>query len=144
MKPVAISGLSKRFGAFVAVDSVDLAIEPGEIVGLLGANGAGKTTLIRMILGLLEPTSGEVRLFGRSPSRRQRRQLGYVPQNLGLYRDLTVPENLEFRGETFGMDPSRLASSNNGALVEDLSLGAQRRAAFTAATQHQHAVADTG
>ena len=78
------------------------AVGPGEVVGLLGANGAGKTTLIRMLLGLLRASAGQVRLFGQPPSRQTRRRIGYVPQGLGLYDDLTVAENLAFAREVFG------------------------------------------
>jgi ABC-2 type transport system ATP-binding protein len=93
--------VSRRFGGFTAVDGVNLAIGPGEVVGLLGANGAGKTTLIRMLLGLLPASAGQVRLFGGPPSRQARRRLGYVPQGLGLYDDLTPAENLAFTAAVF-------------------------------------------
>ena len=93
--------VTRRFGSFTAVDRVDLQVSSGEIVGLLGANGAGKTTLIKMLLGLLAPTSGRSRLFGDHRAV-ARRRIGYVPQNLGLYPDLTVAENLEFRAQIFG------------------------------------------
>ncbi len=135
MKSVSAIGVTRRFGSFTAVDGVDFHIEPGEVVGLVGANGAGKTTLIRMILGLLEPTGGQIRLFGELPTRKQRRRIGYVPQNLGLYRDLTAAENLEFRADTFDADPAEIDLGFDG-LVGDMSLGSQRRAAFAAATQH--------
>ena len=94
--------VTRAFGSFVAVDGVDLELRRGEVVGLLGANGAGKTTLIRLLLGLLAPTGGAVRLFGEAPSRRTRRRLGYVPQSLGLYDDLTPAENLAFSAAVFG------------------------------------------
>ena len=135
MKPVLVAGVTRRFGDFTAVDHVDFEIEPGEVVGLVGANGAGKTTLIRMILGLLEPTAGSVRLFGEAPTREQRRRIGYVPQNLGLYRDLTATENLEFRAEAFGSKRAKLTGDVD-ELVGSMSLGMQRRTAFAAATQH--------
>ena len=155
--------VSRRFGGFTAVDGVDLAVGPGEIVGLLGANGAGKTTLIRMLLGLLPASAGQVRLFGGPPSRQARRRLGYVPQGLGLYDDLTPAENLAFTAAAFGRagraaadggtaGAGRTAGAGPGApaqaappeavrrygreLVGDLPLGVQRRVAFAAALQH--------
>jgi ABC-2 type transport system ATP-binding protein/ribosome-dependent ATPase len=135
MKPVVARNLSRAFGSFVAVHAVDLDVDAGEVVGLVGANGAGKTTLIRMLLGLLEPTAGQIRLFGGRQTRLQRRRVGYVPQNLGLYRDLTARENLEFRAEVFSA-PMSPDAPVNGDLVGELPLGLQRRIAFLAATQH--------
>jgi len=148
--------VTRRFGGFTAVDGVDLAIGPGEVVGLLGANGAGKTTLIRMLLGLLPASAGQVRLFGGPPSRQARRRLGYVPQGLGLYDDLTPAENLAFTAAVFGAGRPAAAgagAASSGAaapelappaavrrygreLVGDLPLGVQRRVAFAAALQH--------
>jgi ABC-type multidrug transport system ATPase subunit len=142
--------VSRRFGGFTAVDGVDLAIGPGEVVGLLGANGAGKTTLIRMLLGLLPASAGQVRLFGGPPSRQARRRLGYVPQGLGLYDDLTPAENLAFVAAVFGAGrpaagpqtatpeqvPPEAVRRYGRVLVGDLPLGVQRRVAFAAALQH--------
>jgi len=128
-----------RFGDFTAVDDVDLTVGSGEVVGLLGANGAGKTTLIRMLLGLLIPTHGTVSLFGRAPSRATRRQVGYVPQTLGLYDDLTVQENWEFTAAAFGIEGKDLPESIAGSgreLVGAISLGLQRRVAFAVAFSH--------
>jgi len=128
-----------RFGHLLAVDEVDLAVGTGEVVGLLGANGAGKTTLIKMLLGLLRPTGGEVRLFGEPPSMATRRRVGYVSQTLGLYDDLTVEENWAFTAAAFGRVrpaiPESLESSRD-ELVGVLPLGLQRRVAFAVAVSH--------
>ncbi len=137
---LAARDVTKRFGDVVAVDRADLAVGPGEVVGLLGANGAGKTTLLRMVLGLLRPTSGAIRLFGRPPSLATRRQIGYVPQSLGLYDDLTVRENLDFAAAAFGVEPPALDDPDlreaAGVVIRDLPLGLRRRTAFVAALAH--------
>ncbi len=134
------SAVTRRFGTFTAVSDVSMSVEGGEIVGLIGANGAGKTTLIRMLLGLLPATAGRVALFGEAPSRSTRRQLGYVPQSLGLYADLTITENLAFIAHAFGVGPPTdlpgELSEVRGRLVGDIGLGLQRQLAFVAALAH--------
>jgi ABC-2 type transport system ATP-binding protein len=142
MTELAIAeGASRRFGDLLAVDDVHLQVGAGEVVGLIGANGSGKTTLIRLLLGLLRPTAGRVRLFGEPPSRRTRARLGYVPQSLGLYDDLTVAENLAFSAGAFGVsDPSALQgdlAAVRDTLVHELPLGLRRRAAFAIALGHR-------
>jgi ABC-type multidrug transport system ATPase subunit len=135
----ACAAVTKRFGAFTAVDGVNLEVLPGEIVGLLGANGAGKTTLIRMLLGLLGTSEGDVTLFGEPPSRRTRSRIGYVPQGLGLYDDLSPAENLEFSEAIFGPGSTPLPDelkSYERELVGSLPLGVQRRVAFAQALSH--------
>jgi ABC-2 type transport system ATP-binding protein/ribosome-dependent ATPase len=131
--------VTRRFGAFTAVDDVSMRVRPGEVAGLLGANGAGKTTLIRMLLGLIAVTSGRVDLLGGPPDRERRRRLGYVPQGLGLYGDLTVAENLSFSSRAYGAAMPALPSALTGyadVLVRELPLGAQRQVAFVAALAH--------
>jgi ABC-2 type transport system ATP-binding protein len=130
---------TRRFGAFTAVDDVSMQVQPGEVVGLLGANGAGKTTLIRMLLGLIAVTSGRAELLGGPPGRERRRQLGYVPQGLGLYGDLTVRENLSFSAQAYGTAEPVLPpglTPHADVLVRALPLGAQRQVAFLAALAH--------
>jgi len=131
--------VTRRFGTFTAVDNVSMHVQPGEVVGLLGANGAGKTTLIRMLLGLLPVTSGGVELLGGPPDREHRCRLGYVPQGLGLYGDLTVRENLSFSAGAYGSAEPELPPALAGradVLVRELPLGAQRQVAFLAALAH--------
>lgn len=135
--------VTRKFGDFTAVDSMSMTVAPGEVVGLLGANGAGKTTLIRMLLGLLAATNGEVELLGGPPDRTRRARMGYVPQNLGLYRDLTVDENLAFSADAYGVPlptvPAELHDVRT-ILVRDLALGAQRQVAFLVALAHEPTV----
>jgi ABC-2 type transport system ATP-binding protein/ribosome-dependent ATPase len=139
---LSATGASHRFGTLLAVDDADLEVRAGEVVGLLGANGAGKTTLIRMLLGLLHPSAGQVLLLGEPPSRRTRARLGYVPQSLGLYEDLTVTENLAFTAQAFGGHvegrlPDPELEAVRGELVAGLPLGLRRRLAFAAALGHR-------
>jgi ABC-2 type transport system ATP-binding protein/ribosome-dependent ATPase len=122
------------------VSAVDLAVGPGEVVGLLGANGAGKTTLIRLLLGLLRPSDGVVRLFGSAPSIATRRRVGYLPQTLGLYAGLTVAENWAFTAAAFrnpGTPLPESISAWKNDLVGGLPLGAQRQVAFAVARSHR-------
>ena len=133
------AALTRTFGPLTVVDRVDLTVGPGEVVGLLGANGAGKTTLIRMLLGLLPVSAGAVRLFGQPPSRASRRRVGYLPQGLGLYDDLTIAENRAFSRAVFGggrgSDPDALRRYA-GVAVRDLPLGVARRAGFAQVLAH--------
>ena len=129
-----------QFGDFTAVERVNLTVKRGEVLGLLGANGAGKTTLIRLLLGLLRPSRGEVTLFGCPPSIETRRRVGYVPQSLGLYDDMTVQENWNFTSAAFGSGHPSLPESirdSKDELVGSLSLGLQRRVAFAVAFSHK-------
>jgi ABC-2 type transport system ATP-binding protein len=108
--------LSKRFGAFTAVDRVSFAVRKGEVFGFLGANGAGKTTTIRMLCGLLKPSGGQASINGydiyTSPMQ-IKRSIGYMSQKFSLYNDLTVEENLTFYGGIYGLSNSRLEEQCN-------------------------------
>ena len=104
MSLLTIEDLVVRFGETTAVAGVSLEVAPGEIVGLIGANGAGKTTILRVALGIERPTSGRVDLLADLPTGDRRRSVGYVPQTLGLWQDLTVAQNLAFVAAAFGVD----------------------------------------
>jgi len=108
---IEISGLTKKFGDFIAVDHLDLKVYKGEIFGLLGPNGAGKTTTIRMLCGLMAPTEGSIKILGYNiPEQRNEaiRKIGYMAQRFSLYEDLTVYENMEFYGKLYGLKESLL------------------------------------
>ncbi len=103
---ISVNELTKKFGDFTAVDQVSFQVEKGEVFGYLGANGAGKSTTIRMLCGLLTPTSGHARVAGVDVFRRPqdvKRSIGYMSQKFSLYMDLRAYENLEFFGGAFGM-----------------------------------------
>jgi linearmycin/streptolysin S transport system ATP-binding protein len=144
-------GLTRFFGARLAVDDVSLALAPGETYGLLGPNGAGKTTTIRMVCGLLTADRGTVTVAGDpidAPSGRARARVGYVPQDIALYPDLTVRENLRFFGRLYRIPRRRLETRVEEVLeltglaarardrVETLSGGMKRRLNIGAGLVH--------
>jgi ribosome-dependent ATPase len=109
---IEASGLTQRFGEFTAVDKVSLRIERGEIFGFLGSNGCGKTTTMKMLTGLLPPTSGSARLFGAAVDAHAletRRQVGYMSQSFSLYGELTVAQNLDLHARLFHLPPAEVA-----------------------------------
>ena len=148
---IETTNLTKRFGAFVAVDALNLTVREGEIFGLLGSNGAGKSTAIRMLCGLLTPSAGEARVLGidvaRDPERLKRR-IGYMTQRFSLYDDLSVRENLEFFGGIYGLSGAEGAKRRRWAVEmadlagkEDLLTGAlpggwKQRLALASAVLH--------
>src|SRR5215470_14903971 len=108
---VHLDKLVKRFGDFVAVNNVSLDVRPGEIFGFLGPNGAGKSTAIRILCGLLAPTSGTATVGGfdvKTQPEEIRRNIGYMSQKFSLYDDLTVDENIEFFGGVYGVSEKDL------------------------------------
>ncbi len=108
---VVIENLSRHFGSFKAVDDISLTVERGEIFGFLGANGAGKTTTIRMLCGLLLPTSGNGSVAGfdiYGQSEQIKRSIGYMSQKFSLYPDLTGTQNLNFYGAAYGLDKKHI------------------------------------
>jgi len=143
--------ITKQFGSFTAVDRLDLEIPEGVIFGLLGPNGAGKTTVLRMVMGLISPTSGQITLFGKyHPSDRWVSQkLGYMPQQLAVYPGLSVWENVLFFGRLYDHQPRQLKHNAEQIIdmvelcpqkdkpVASLSGGMIRRVMLATALIHQ-------
>jgi ABC-2 type transport system ATP-binding protein len=106
---ITVRNLVKKFGDFTAVNDVSFDVERGEVVGYLGPNGSGKTTTMRMLLGLLQPTSGQAQVLGydiRTQAEAIRPLVGYMSQKFALYEDLTIVENLNFYAGVYGMRPA--------------------------------------
>jgi len=109
--PIEVKDLTKRFGDFTAVDHISFYVNQGEVYGWLGPNGAGKTTTIRMLLGLLRPTEGAVRVLGYNPAteaKTMQAHVGYMSQLFTLYNDLTARENIRFYGQAYGLSRAEL------------------------------------
>lgn len=116
---IEVHELTKTFDSFVAVDHLTFRVRQGEVFGFLGANGAGKSTTIRMLCGLLSPTSGQARVGGFSVAQEPdqvKASIGYMSQRFSLYEDLTVEENLEFYGGIYELSPSAMSSRKQWAL----------------------------
>lgn len=145
---LALSSLTKRYGATTALDGLDLAVAPGEVVGLLGPNGAGKSTTIRLALGLAEPSAGTVRLFGRPPRETAvRARVGYLPGDLALDGRLTGAALLALLGKLSGPPPDArrravlcerlsLAADDLARPIRDDSSGTRQKLGLVAAWQH--------
>ncbi len=117
-----LEGVCRSFGQLKAVDGLTLSLGRGEVTGFLGTNGAGKTTTIKMLIGLIRPTSGTVRLFGRDPSEAPARaRIGYMPEMAYYYPFLNVRELLAFYGGVCGMD-KKLVKSRTDELLEEVEL----------------------
>jgi ABC-2 type transport system ATP-binding protein len=152
---IEVRGLTRRFGAFTAVDDVTFSVADGEVFGFLGANGAGKTTAIKMLIGLLAPSAGEARVAGfdvRREAEEIRRRIGYMSQRFSLYDDLTVRENITLFGGIYGL-PVRDIRERGASLIDRLGLagaadtrvaalplGWKQKLAFSVALLHDPAV----
>jgi len=149
---VVARDLTRTFGPFVAVDRVSFEVRPGEIFGFLGSNGAGKTTTIRMLCGLLAPSSGSASVLGFDVATQAgeiKRRIGYMSQRFSLYSDLTVEENLRFWGGAYGLFGAKMAERSRWAvataaleerrhtLVRSLPVGFRQRLALVAALLHE-------
>ena len=149
---ITASGLTRRFGALVAVDNVDLKIPSGAIYGFLGPNGSGKSTMIRMLCGLLTPSAGSATVLGmdtKRDSEKLKQQIGYMTQKFALYDDLTVNENLQFVSEIYAV-ARKQRKVRVAELLEEFNLhqqqkqraatlsgGQKQRLALAAATLHK-------
>jgi ABC-2 type transport system ATP-binding protein len=134
---ISCRNLTRRFGDFTAVDHLNLEVETGAICAFLGPNGAGKSTTVKMMTGLLAPTSGEVRVCGLDPTAaglELKRRIGVLPEDLGLFDDLTVEEHLLLTGDIYGV-PRADTKSRTAQLLHALSLEHGRRN-FAAACSH--------
>jgi drug efflux transport system ATP-binding protein len=147
--------LTRRFGKFTAVNAITFHVEPGEVFGFLGANGAGKTTAMRMLIGLLVPTSGSATVAGydiSTQAEQVRRRIGYMSQRFSLYEDLTVQENITLYGGIYGVSDrdivtrtgeilTRIGLEHAGdELVREIPLGWKQQLAFCVALLHRPAV----
>jgi ABC-2 type transport system ATP-binding protein len=149
---VVVHDLVKRFGAFTAVDHVSFTVPRGEIFGFLGPNGAGKSTTIRMLCGILLPTSGQGLVAGldiHAESEKIKTRIGYMSQKFSLYEDLTVEENIEFYGDIYGVLPVRLRerkqwilemanlTQRRTSMTGELAMGWKQRLALGCAMVHE-------
>jgi len=149
---IRLKDLRKRFGSFTAVDGIDLEVRRGEIFGFLGPNGSGKTTTIRMLCGVIAPTSGEATVLGHDAVRDPeavRRRIGYMSQKFSLFEDLTVDENLRFYAGVYDLDAEQFAErreyilhmadlvGRENELTANLSVGWKQRLALGCATIHK-------
>jgi len=149
---IVVDELTKRFGSFTAVDHVSFRVKRGEIFGFLGPNGSGKTTMIRMLCGVIDPTSGSANILGFDTAKQAedvRRRIGYMSQKFSLFEDLTVDENLRFYAGVYGLDADRFARrreyilrmadlvGRENELTANLSVGWKQRLALGCATIHE-------
>ena len=149
---IAVRNLTRRFGSFTAVDNISFDVGVGEVFGFLGANGAGKTTAIKMLIGLLAPTSGQAHVAGldvATQTEQIRRRIGYMSQRFSLYEDLTVLENIALYGGIYGLTDEQIATRSHAMLqslgltddlVGRLPLGWKQKLAFSVALLHEPAV----
>ncbi|QNE21986.1 ABC transporter ATP-binding protein [Kribbella qitaiheensis] len=146
---LSVAGLTRRFGDHLALDDVSFDVVPGRMTGFVGANGAGKTTTMRIILGVLAATAGQVCWNGSPLTAQVRRDFGYMPEERGLYPKMKIRDQLVFFGRLHGFDPVRAGERTDkildrlglteraGDVLETLSLGNQQRVQIAAALVHE-------
>jgi len=127
---IEVDNLTKKFGGLVAVNSISFSIERGSIFGFLGPNGSGKSTTIRMLCGVLTPSSGQARVFGKDVFKNTEdisQNIGYMSQKFSLYEDLTVDENLDFYGGIY-LVPKNVLNERKAELIEMANLKGKEKA----------------
>lgn len=152
MKVITVENLTKKFGSFTAVDNISFDVDKGEIFGFLGANGAGKTTAMRMLCGLLKPTSGKGVVAGFNipgDEERVKASIGYMSQKFALYEDLKVWENIRLYGGIYGVPEKEIGQKTDNLLkelgfeneketmVKSLPLGWKQKLAFSVSIFHE-------
>lgn len=152
MNIIQVNNLTKTFGSFTAVDAISFDVKKGEIFGFLGANGAGKTTAMRMLSGLLKPTSGQGTVAGfdiRTQSEQIKKSIGYMSQKFALYEDLNVRENIRLYAGIYGVPHKEIEprtqqllqqlnlEAERNTLVKSLPLGWKQKLAFSVAIFHR-------
>lgn len=152
---IKVENLTKKFGNFVAVDSISFEVYKGEIFGFLGANGAGKTTAIKMLIALHSPSSGKANVAGfdvYKESEKIKKNIGYMSQKFSLYEDLTVQENINFYGGIYGLSKKELKEKSEilfkelgieefrNEMVVSLPLGWKQKIAFSIAVIHNPSI----
>jgi len=152
MNSIEVKNLVKKFGKFTSVDNISFDVTEGEVFGFLGANGAGKSTTIKMLCGILEPTSGDADVGGfsiRKESDLVKKNIGYMSQKFSLYGDLTVEENINFYGSIYGLKGDKFTERKSwvlntagiidrkNSLTGTLSTGLKQRLALACAVMHE-------
>ena len=121
MSVLVLDGVSKRFDQTLAVDDLSFSVAPGTVFGFLGGNGAGKTTSLRMVLDIIRPTSGRIEVLGRTPGRANAPEIGFLPEERGLYRQMTALDTITYFGRLKGMTPAD-AKAEGAALLDRFGL----------------------
>jgi ABC-2 type transport system ATP-binding protein len=150
-KVIEVENLTRAYGTFKAVDNISFDVKKGEIFGFLGANGAGKTTAIKMLTGILEPTSGKGMVAGfniKTQRNKLKFKIGYMSQKFSLYEDLTLKENIKFYGGIYGLTKKQITDRTNdmikrldlkdiqNVMISEIPLGWKQKIAFSVATIH--------
>ena len=126
MSVLTLERVTKRFDQTVAVDDLSFSVEPGTVFGFLGGNGAGKTTSLRMVLDIIRPTSGNIQVLGRAPGRANAPEIGFLPEERGLYRQMTALDTIAYFGRLKGMTPAD-AKREGASLLDRFGLAANSK-----------------